>query len=362
MNRPAPARLHRRAARSILVDTFRRFILPTLKAQLPSAYLPWAASLEIERRLAEFTEIQQKVDALLVGFKWSPRVPLRRFRTCAGSMSSDDSDSDYDATSGCESTPATSVFSDMTVDLKNPHNYLSSVPPVHLLPTELQAQYSRLIDHIGDIAARVQSLKRLNAKFAREEGKRAWLDTLERGRISDKALRRALSNGELTRERCKLENIPIEPMTRSRLWRSWTAADQERSERQAELSTHPAMMEDDSDTESEREDDMPITPTQVLFGRANHIDLPSPHDREPSLSTSASSDSLDEDDVRTPEMSPEPDMLTLHPECPVEPVVVEESAPWTDNPIELAMVEQKPMMIPARSRRRPIPVHMLSAA
>ena len=91
------------------------------------------------------------------------------------------------------------------------------------------------------LVSRSSSIRKLNAKYEREEGKRRWMEQLERGRAGDKALRRAFSNGKNTPN----VKLSAEPIKRSGLWRSWTLDDQMRAEikEAAKAALHPAMME-----------------------------------------------------------------------------------------------------------------------
>lgn len=295
--RAQPTRYHRRQARSILVDTFRRFILPTLKVQLPPAYLPWAVGLEIQRRTIDFEGLRAKAESLLQRDHTLHRVD--RYES--------------DAESDCSSDA--------------PPSYLATLPPIHTLPPDLQRAYAPILERLIGVASSVQSLKRLNARYSREESKRVWTETIERGRLSDRAIKRALVNGDISLERCHREGIAVEPMRRSGLCNSFTAEDVARSIEEN--------MDEDEDCSNENE---------------NEIDLDTD---TPELSSSASSDSLDacyEHDLRTPSMSPEPltmdeDYLAAttttsssssHPRVHVEvaeafKVVLVEDAFWTQS-------------------------------
>jgi hypothetical protein len=104
---------------------------------------------------------------------------------------------------------------------------------------------------------------------------------------------------------------------------------------------------------------MPITPTQAIYGRTQHISLPSP---SASLSTSSSDESLE---IHTPEPEAPFPLFTKITPAFAEPAI-SESAPWSDpeNSLDLAMgkihIEHKPAVPMRSSRRRQIPVHVLS--
>lgn len=248
-----PARLHRRQARSLLVDTYRRHILPLVKGHLPDAYLPWAIASETSTRLEEFEKLREEINATLAtaGVNEAAMAyvtPTRRRRS--GSCSSSDSESDSDATPS-PVTPATSIFSPSACSTPprasrayaSPQPFLLSIPPAHVLPPAYRNAYSSQLARLTQIASRLSAIKKLNAKYEREEGKRRWLESLERGRGGDKALRRTFSNGHTLRG---VRGVWAEPIKQSKLWRSWTVEDEERAEIKAAQLTHPAMMEMDS--------------------------------------------------------------------------------------------------------------------
>ena len=113
-----------------------------------------------------------------------------------------------------------------------------SIPPAHLIPTSHRNAYASQLAKLTQIASRLGAIKRLRARYDREEGKRRWLESLERGHAADRALRRAYSSSQLPDHR----GWTAEPTKRSNLWRSWTAKDQERAESRVEAANHPAMM------------------------------------------------------------------------------------------------------------------------
>lgn len=271
VSRIPPARVHRRQARSLLVDTFRRFVLPTLKAELPAAYLPWSIASESARRLKDFEGLRVEVDRILAetGMEKGTRAPLKRYRTfSAGSV-----DSDNESTVSCDSassTPATSIYSSLNGE-SSPQCFLLSIPPAHALPASHQPAYTAILQRLTHIASRLHSIARLNSRYEKEESKRLWLESLERGRAVDKALRCAWSNGGLKRG----VSIAVGPTTRSNLWRSVTAEEVAQEERRLAGAIHPAMMEDDepgmvSDVEDAEVVDVtsPVTPSAPAFTHA----------------------------------------------------------------------------------------------
>jgi len=246
---PPPARVHRRQARSLLVDCYRRHVLPTLKEQLPESYLPWAIASESTKRLDDFAKLREEITTTLstAGVDKSAMeysTPLKRRRS-ASSCSSEDSNSDSDVTRS-PVTPATSAFSSSACSTPPrprqtyyPQSFLLTIPPAHVLPATHRNIYSAQLARLTQIASRLSVIKKLNAKYEREEGKRRWLESLELGRAGDKSLHRAFSNGHTLPSIC---GMTAEPIKGSRLWRTWTPEDEERAEREAEQALHPAMM------------------------------------------------------------------------------------------------------------------------
>ncbi|KAK8850493.1 hypothetical protein IAR55_004411 [Kwoniella newhampshirensis] len=268
----APARVHRRQARSILVDTYWRYVLPVLKQQLPSAFLSWAISSETARQLEEYAKLKEEINRLLAstGVDRTASSSRRGSSSTASSVSLSDDESDAESTPS-PVTPGTSIFSNTSVcptpartrSSQSPQAFLLSIPPAHCLPAHARETYATYLARLTQIASRVNQIKKLGVRYEREEGKRRWLEGLERGRAADKALRRAFSNGHLPATGL----INAEPTKSSRLWRSWTAQDVLRAESAAEqeIAVHPAMMDCSSDEESDDEEG-PITPPKSRVG------------------------------------------------------------------------------------------------
>lgn len=271
------ARNHRRAARSILVDTYRRCVLPALKERLPSAYLPWAINVHTSSQLDAFDRLRDDISHLLStagvdmsGVTVNSKVtstPMKRNRSGSSSVMSmvtDDSDSESESRSPV--TPGTSIFSQSACSTPvgsmrkparrdslatcSPQQYLLAIPPAHQIPLTHRNAYSAQLAKLTSIASRLSSVKKLQVRYDREEGKRKWLEGLERGRLGDKALRRARSNGELkgisqTVSGMRSRWNTLEPIKRSGLWRSTTSEDLARALAKQSRVVHPAMMDED---------------------------------------------------------------------------------------------------------------------
>ncbi|EIW69904.1 hypothetical protein TREMEDRAFT_73656 [Tremella mesenterica DSM 1558] len=271
----SPARIHRRQARSILVDTYRRHVLPDLKDRLSQAYLPWIIASETNKRLDEFDLLRGEINAILAVSKVDHRflgAPLQR---CSSRNSSDESDSESDCN---PYTPASSVSSTQSGcttpqstrrSSPSPQSFLLSIPPPHALPVEHREAYSARLVALSRIASRLAAIKRLGTKYEREEGKRRWLESLERGKAGDRALRRAYSNGELPLNTAA--HMSSRPNRPSRLVMSWTIEDEENKpvhpamSSDSELEVEASSVESISDAESESElDEMEMSDRAAL--------------------------------------------------------------------------------------------------
>ncbi|WWC65070.1 uncharacterized protein I303_107684 [Kwoniella dejecticola CBS 10117] len=284
----APARVHRRAARSLLVDTYRRYVLPLLKEQLPCSYFPWAITSETSRQLEDFAKVRDEINRIIDNCGISrdvlnQRVALQRTRSISSSsldsLSADESDSE---SAPSPVTPATSIFSASAcvtpsrrpAQAVTPQSFLLSIPPAHALPTQYRMAYASQLARLTQIASRVHQIKKLNVRYEREEGKRRWLEGLERGRLSDKSLRKAFLNAEYPMG-SRVTIITAEVTKASRLWQSTTWGDIEREAEERLNNTHPAMMDisDNEETlESDDDDDDeegPITPPKSRCNSSN---------------------------------------------------------------------------------------------
>jgi hypothetical protein len=249
------SRMHRRQARSLLVDTYRRYVLPELKSLLPGAYLSWAIESEVTQRTSEYEGIKLEINSILASVGYDASTPTRGRPTRARSFTSSTASSIGSESDSDQDTPLSSVHSSRCstpldrLMTASPHAFLLAIPPAHDLPPAYRLTYSHHLADLTRIASRLSSIKRLDSHFEREESKRRWLENLERGKAGERALRRAWSNGQ-TRT-TTTQSSYSKPTRSSGLWRSWTSEDEERYQANAQTTaTHPAMM-DDSDIESD---------------------------------------------------------------------------------------------------------------
>lgn len=318
VNPQTASRAHRRAARSLLVDAYRQFVLPVMKDNLPSAYLPWAIACETTKKLSEYQQLREDIDKLLLeaGVAKSMAKPMRRRGSTSSCSSDSDSDDESVESDDYPITPATSIYPSTcsspmgTRAMSSPSAFLLSIPPAHMLPKHCQGVYSGQLAKLTQIASRLQAIRKLNTRYEREEGKRRWLESLERGRLCDRALRRAMANGQFRVQ----GSTNAKPQKRSGLWRCISSDELERDDEP----THPAMM-DSAISESESEsDDEPVRRGSIDFNMPrppikcpsdeNVLDLLQPFrsvpvldlvvasiEDMPTLSPSLSDDSLNEE-------------------------------------------------------------------
>jgi hypothetical protein len=331
------SRMHRRQARSLLVDAYRRFVLPELKSSLPGAYLSWAIESEVAQRTIEYEDIKLEINSLLASTGYDTDAARAIIKTRARSFTSSTNSSIGSDYEDDQDTPLSSVHSSRCSSPQDrlmtasPHAFLLAIPPAHKLPQAYRQTYSHQLAELTRIASRLSSIKRLDTQFEREESKRRWLENLERGRAGDKALRKAWSNGQ-TRVTHTSYYIPTRS---SRLWQSWTAEDQERRD-SASRPVHPAMME-------EEESDMDIDSDSMSESSTDEITLVTP----PSSTRGSVSGSCPSSPIR-PSLSrkPVPTLQDLQHEewqhIPEEP-----TAPWTIERDETeAKVESKAFTLP----------------
>lgn len=244
-----PARAHRRQARSLLVDAYRRYVLPLLKDRLPSAYLLWAIHSETTTKMEEFVRLRDEIYALLEQagidpMTVSPTSPLRRYHSGVSASCDSDASSRRSSFESAASSSSTS-----------PQNVLLSIPPAHVLPLLQRVAYSVQLTRLTQLASRIGAITKLASSYEREEGKRRWLEQVDLTRDADKAVRRAFSNGLLPRT----ATLNAVPLRRSPLRQSTTVADVEqamafRAARHAAI-TATAALEDILEAASDEDDE-----------------------------------------------------------------------------------------------------------
>ena len=205
------SRLHRRQARSVLVDAYRRHVLPALKEVLPSSFLLWTVQSEASMKRSEWEATKNEIEQLLEasGHRYATpnHIPtisgssyLGRSSSAFGdsspSLGSSSSSSDDDMST--PTTPVTSVWNSRESSTLSPLAHLSSLPASSsVLPSQRPA-YASLVSKLAVLASRLSSLKKLFSHVEREDGRRKWLEGMESSRLLERSMRRAASNTELS--------------------------------------------------------------------------------------------------------------------------------------------------------------------
>lgn len=322
---PNPARVHRRQARSLLVDAFRRYVLAALKETLPSSFMMWSLQGELNAKRQEWEEIKREVDAILqrtgqsclgpMSINRSPSDASSSSSECHGtlargfastvSIDSYTSSSASDCDSTPPTTPATSVWNhdgSRPSWSMSPLAHLSTLPACASLPFSQRTAYADLVSRLAALASRMSSIQKLVSMIEKEQGRRKWLESLEASRQVDKAMRRSWSNRQSLRG-CSGSELLVRPTRSSPLWQSHVERD-EHEEHQSVL--HSIMMDVDQDTSSSDEEEEAM--------------------------------SSDDDDVFSPHIKVRPispiDVSSLFSSMPAVPALVPSSPAGTENDMD----------------------------
>lgn len=305
-----PARAHRRQARSLLVDAYRRYVLPALKERLPSHYLVWAIQSEAGSKIDEFTALKDDVCHLLsqMGIDYNPTIDSSCSSTVtlrSPSMSEHSTAASSSEFGDAASNP--SVEED--AEAASLTSFLLRIPSAHTLPIRQRSSYAQHVTRLSQLAGRVSSITKLASRYEREESKRRWLDQLDLQRDADKAVRRAFSNGLLAPSSARTAT----PVRRSALSQSVTAEDIARAAKQPiglGLAHIPeaddyAICSDSSDTGSLFEPD--LTDDRSSASASPEPQTPTYDCETPPLMLSHSDDSLSDRDEWDREAAPSPE-------------------------------------------------------
>lgn len=337
-----PARAHRRQARSLLVDAYRRYVLPALKERLPSHYLVWAIQSESGSKLDEFTALRDDICHLLseMGVDFDPMRDTS-FSSSSGLRSPSMSEHSTAASSSEFGDAVSSRSADDDSDASTPTGFLLRIPAAHTLPLRQRSAYAQQVARLSQLAGRVSSITKLASRYEREESKRKWLDQLDLQRDADKAVRRAFSNGLLPPSAART----AAPLRHSALRQSFTAEDIERAAKQPiglGLAHIPegddyAICSDSSDAESFVDQSEPdLTDDRSSASASPEPQTPTYDEDAPPLMPSLSEDSLSDRDEwdREAAPSPEPELIgrkdkgsaiNVKPDSPPTPMA---ALPW----------------------------------
>ncbi|KAJ9119192.1 hypothetical protein QFC22_003684 [Naganishia vaughanmartiniae] len=220
-----PQRYHRKHARSVLVDTFARFVIPFLKNQLPvsylhrsaattsngssgtSGYLAIAVAVDVQNKQREWSRMKSEIEQLLLP------VPIPVLESVRGqglrrpSLGRRDTSDQLqkidwnalDTTVECEgSAPLSETASTETITVHLVEStcatrttYFSSLPSYTTLPVRVRQRYATVHKRFGDHTSRLNALEQFDADLAEEERRRAQWESEEMDRVEEKARRRA---------------------------------------------------------------------------------------------------------------------------------------------------------------------------
>ena len=276
-SKPAPpplnlARVHRRQARSLLVDAFRQYVLTALKEVLPSSFMMWSLQGEMVAKKQEWEEIKREVDAILHQNGQGRPASLNQSsldassnpsqacgalaRGFASTVSVDSyaSSSSSDCDSTPPTTPATSVWNhdgSRSGSSVSPLAHLSTLPACATLPFSQRAVYADLVSRLAALASRLSSIQKLVNMIEKEQGRRKWLESLEASRQVDKAMRRSWSN-RASLKGCSGSEMTARPIRSSSLWQSHV---ENNEEEEHDSVLHSVMMDIDEDMSSSEEEE-----------------------------------------------------------------------------------------------------------
>lgn len=328
-----PSRLHRRQARSLLVDAYRRHVLPALKEKLPANYISWSTQSELNVRQADWDALNAEMDKILEASGWSSTPPARATTTgasygmcrIASSSSSSVASSSWQGISSDEddsppTTPGTSIFVH-SPSSSSPLAHLAGLPAAAIISPAHRLQYSNLISRMASLASRIANLKKLRVQMEREEGRKRWLISLEASRQLERATRRAWSNG--TRKPLVTESYQAyRPKKSSPLGRPAGA-------------THPVMDDVDMDNDEFSWNIVvrPISPSECVVASFDAMMTPPP------LLPSLSSESVETEDSLMSRTQEKTQLCVDHVWKISETEADQDEAA---SPLELALAQRRP--------------------
>lgn len=202
-----PSKFYRRAARSMLVDTYRQFVLPVLKETLPSSYLLFTVEADRARKQAEWNELQEEVETLLQRVSYQrpedvmppvlrrPSLGPRGTASISVNRISENAVSVADSSSTLCASVSSSTIKPESITSLAPAMYIATLPPYTELPSDVRITYATMHRRINDCSCRLASLDRLKSDLQLDDTRRAGLETGEMEKNVQKGIRRAYSNG-----------------------------------------------------------------------------------------------------------------------------------------------------------------------
>jgi hypothetical protein len=236
-----PQRYYRKQARSLLVDTFTRFVIPFLKHQLPvsflgcdattlngnggpSGYLAIAVASDLQKKRREWRRMKSEIEELLSPVpvpilesvsNQSLRRPSLGRRDASDHLQKIDwnaldtveNESSASLPSMSSATTITEHIADSTAATRT--TYFSTLPPYTSLPVRLRQRYATVHKRFGDHTSRLNALEKCGNDLADEERRRARWDRADMDQLEEKARRRASVGADWKRARCNSLLRPV---------------------------------------------------------------------------------------------------------------------------------------------------------
>lgn len=208
-----PSKFHRRQARSMLVDTFRQFVLPSLKALLPSSYLYLTIESDLAKKREEWNTLQTEIEALLERSEYqrTATVPTVLRRPSLGSRHNassnfrralanvpESSESEPTFRRSMSASSSASTITPECITSLAPALYIATLPAYTELPAAVRVPYATMHRRINDLSSRLASLDRLGNDLHSDQDRREGMEACELAKNEQKGIRRACSNGTIS--------------------------------------------------------------------------------------------------------------------------------------------------------------------
>lgn len=196
----------------MLVDTFRQFVLPSLKASLPSTYLYLTIESDLAKKREEWNTLQTEIEALLeqADYQRTATVPmiLRRpslgsrhnassnFRRALANVPEPSETAPAFRRSMSASSSASTIKPDSITSLA-PALYIATLPDYTELPASVRVPYATMHRRINDLSSRLASLDRLGDDLRYDQDQREEAEARELAKNEQRGIRRACSNGTI---------------------------------------------------------------------------------------------------------------------------------------------------------------------
>ena len=196
----------------MLVDTFRQFVLPPLKASLPSTYLYLTIESDLAKKREEWNTLQTEIEALLERAEYQRTATismnLRRpslgsrhnassnFRRALANVPESSETAPAIRRSISASSSASTIKPDSITSLA-PVLYIATLPDYSELPASVRVPYATMHRRIHDLSSRLASLDRLGDDLRSDQDQREEVEARELAKNEQRGIRRACSNGTI---------------------------------------------------------------------------------------------------------------------------------------------------------------------